>query len=202
MVEQLTSPVGTTLSSITSLRSANCKLFKKMVIFRKPVSGTSEQTLARFLARARRAAGVRGGVTVVVTGNRELRDLNRRFRGKDKPTDVLSFPVMGQDENDSEGDIAISADIAADNAVRLGHAASTELKILVLHGLLHLAGYDHESDNGQMARREARLRRELRLPLSLIERTQVYAQAVTPSSAGRPLRRAAGSFPAKRRVEA
>jgi hypothetical protein len=69
----------------------------------------------------------------------------------------------------------ISADIAADNAVRLGHSLNDELKVLALHGLLHLSGYDHETDNGKMARREARLRKELGLPVSLIERTSAHA---------------------------
>ncbi|MFB3814113.1 MAG: rRNA maturation RNase YbeY [Terriglobales bacterium] len=147
-----------------------------MVIFHKQVNGTSERALARFVARARRAAGIRGRVTVLVTGNREVRELNRRFRGKDKPTDVLSFPATTEAGDDGEGDIAISADIAAENAARLGHRPADELKILVLHGLLHLAGYDHETDNGKMARKEARLRRELRLPEALIERSAAHGR--------------------------
>jgi len=69
------------------------------------------------------------------------------------------------------GDIAISADIALENAGRYGHAAAEELKILVLHGMLHLAGYDHEADQGRMAKAEARLRAQLKLPASLIDRT-------------------------------
>ncbi len=146
-----------------------------MVIFRKPVAGASERSLARFVARARRAVGARAHVTVVVAGNRELRDLNRRFRGQDKPTDVLSFPGLLEAGEDGEGDIAISAEFAAANARRLGHRPADELKILVLHGLLHLAGFDHETDDGRMARKEARLRRELRLPQSLIERNAPLA---------------------------
>lgn len=126
--------------------------------------------MARFLARAARASGLRGSVNVVVTGNRELQSLNHRFRGKDKPTDVLSFPPMAGFSDDLAGDIAISVEIAADNARQLGHSTADEVKILVLHGLLHLAGYDHEADNGEMARKEAQLRRSLRLPEGLIER--------------------------------
>ena len=143
-----------------------------VIIFQKPVAGTSEQTLARFLTRARRAVGVRGRVTVLVTGNGELRDLNLRFRGKNKPTDVLSFPAAPGGEKNFAGDIAISCDLAVAVAARLGHPVGSELKILLLHGLLHLAGFDHETDNGKMARREARLRRDLRLPDALIRRTQ------------------------------
>ncbi|HZR30448.1 MAG TPA: rRNA maturation RNase YbeY [Terriglobales bacterium] len=130
----------------------------------------SMRTLARFLARARNAAGLRGDVNVLVTSSRQLRQLNRRYRGKDKATDVLSFPA-GSHENGFAGDIAIAAEIAAQNARRYGHKPADELKILTLHGILHLAGYDHERDNGRMARREAQLRVKLGLPASLTERS-------------------------------
>src|SRR5208337_313104 len=79
------------------------------------------------------------------------------------------------------GDIAISVDIAAANAAELGHSTETEVKILILHGLLHLAGYDHESDNGDMQARERELRQHLKLPTGLIER----ASAGAPQSAER-----------------
>ena len=117
-----------------------------MVIFRKRVPGLSEVALAKFLARACRAARLRGTVNVAVTGSRELRALNNRFRGKDKPTDVLSFPPVLGLSRDFAGDVAISAEIAAQSARRLGHSAAEEVKILALHGVLHLAGYDHERD--------------------------------------------------------
>lgn len=139
-----------------------------MVILRKRVSGLSEAVLSRFVARASRAARLQGTVNVLVTTSQELRALNRRFRKKDKTTDVLSFPPMF--DQGFAGDIAISADIAARNAKHLGHSAAEEVKILVLHGALHLAGYDHESDKGEMARVERRLRKTLSLPLGLIER--------------------------------
>ncbi len=137
---------------------------------------------------------------MVVAGSRELRDLNRRFRGKDKPTDVLSFSSAGTGE-DAEGDIAISADIATENATRLGHRPADELKILVLHGLLHLAGYDHESDTGQMARRESSLRQQLRLPQALIQRAtadgknpqgDVRARSATAKSRTKATKKVAG----------
>ena len=99
-----------------------------------------------------------------------MRALNRRFRGQDRATDVLSFPAELAGRRKYAGDVAISAEIAAQNARRLGHAAADEIKILVLHGLLHLAGYDHETDNGAMAHKEQRLRRQLRHPVALIER--------------------------------
>jgi len=97
-----------------------------------------------------------------------MRRLNRRFRGENTATDVLSFPSA--DGAGSAGDVAISAEIAARNARHLGHSAADELKILVLHGMLHLAGYDHETDKGEMARKEAHLRRALGLPTALTER--------------------------------
>ena len=141
-----------------------------MVILRKSVANLSEAGLTRFVTRACRAAGLRGVVNVLVTGSRELRSLNRRFRGKDRPTDVLSFPPMAGLADGIAGDIAISAEIAARNARALGHSSEQEIKILALHGVLHLAGYDHESDEGEMARKERRLRQSLGLPAGLIER--------------------------------
>lgn len=141
-----------------------------MVIFRKNVGGLSELALTRFIARARAVAGLKSYVTVVLTSSAEMKSLNRRFRGIDKPTDVLSFPAEPGDKNQFAGEIAVSADIAAANAHALGHSSSEEVKILVLHGILHLRGYDHECDNGKMAKREKQLRAKLNLPIGLIER--------------------------------
>ena len=140
-----------------------------MVIFDPPITGVSTSSvsaaqLQRFARRAQKLAEVQGEVDILIATNKRLRELNRRFRRKDKPTDVLSFP------RPSGGDIAISAQIALENAQRYGHSLASELKILVLHGMLHLAGYDHESDNGRMARVESRLRSQLKLPASLIDR--------------------------------
>ena len=143
-----------------------------MVILKKNVAGLDEASLDRFLVRARRAVGLRGQVTVLVTTNRALRVLNERFRGKDQPTDVLSFPSVPLSSPDFAGDVAISAEIAAQNARRLGHTPREEIKILTLHGILHLAGYDHERDHGEMARKEERLRQQLGLPVALIERSR------------------------------
>lgn len=146
-----------------------------MVIFEKRVVGLTQPALAHFVTRARRAAGLRGGVNVLVTSSREMRSLNRKFRGKDEATDVLSFPAAEDSARKFAGEIAISADIAAQNARALGHSPGVEVKILVLHGILHLRGYDHERDRGQMARREQKLRRELHLPVGLIERAGTSA---------------------------
>jgi probable rRNA maturation factor len=139
-----------------------------MIIFRKRLPGVAPTALTRFLLRARRAAGLRGQVNVLITGNRELQELNRRFRGKNQPTDVLSFPSITSDG--LAGEIAISAEIASQNARQLGHTPAEEIKILALHGVLHLAGYDHERDGGEMAAKEQRLRKKLGLPSGLIER--------------------------------
>jgi len=142
---------------------------------RHEIRGVSRAALERFTARACRAARVRGEVNVVVAANAELRRLNRDFRGKDRPTDVLSFPAAGKE---LAGDIAISATIARANARRLGHTVAKELQVLILHGVLHLAGYDHETDSGAMRRKEDRLRAQLGLPVTLIAR-------VTTKKAGR-----------------
>jgi len=144
-----------------------------LVILQKRVPGLSEGALDRFAVRARHAAGLRAPVNILVTTSRELKALNRRFRGKDQPTDVLSFPALAAVKARYAGDIAISAEIAAQNAKKLGHTAAQEVKILTLHGILHLRGYDHERDNGAMAHRERLLRQALRLPAGLIERAQV-----------------------------
>jgi probable rRNA maturation factor len=90
----------------------------------------------------------------------------------DKATDVLSFPAdVAHAAAKIAGDIAISAPIAKSNSATLGHTLESELKVLLLHGLLHLAGHDHERDGGEMAALEQRLRTKLKLPSSLIERT-------------------------------
>jgi len=107
----------------------------------------------------------------LITHNSEMRSLNRRFRAKDAATDVLSFPAVPGLPGKLAGDLAISGDLAAENAKQLGHTLEDEIKILILHGALHLAGYDHETDNGKMARKEAQLRVGLRLPVALIART-------------------------------
>ncbi len=146
-----------------------------MVILRKRIVGLSSSTLERFVLRARRAVRLRCPVNVLVTSSAELRSFNQRFRGANKATDVLSFPAPAATRLGTKrvaGEVAISADIARENAGRLGHSVADEVKILVLHGILHLAGFDHERDNGEMARKESRLRRQLKLEGSLIERTQ------------------------------
>ena len=143
-----------------------------MIILQKRVPGLTEESLERFVLRAKKKVGLKGAVSVLITSSREMRELNYRFRRKDEATDVLSFPALRGVVTRFAGDVAISAEIAAANAKRLGHSVGEEIKILVLHGVLHLSGYDHERDDGQMARAEANLRKEMKLPVGLIERRE------------------------------
>lgn len=152
-----------------------------MVIFQRRVPELSELALSRFVARARRAAALQGAVDILVTSSSGMKSLNRRFRGKDKATDVLSFPPGADERERFAGEIAISAELALQNAHELGHRPAEEVKILVLHGILHLRGYDHERDRGEMARREIQLRTRLGLPSGLIERTLNSAGKQTKS---------------------
>lgn len=139
------------------------------VLFRRAGAGLPRRELREFAAalRVRVAGGC--GFTCLVTDDRELQRLNRTFLGKDYPTDVLSFP---SGDGVSLGDIAISADRAREQAREFGHGVAEEIKILMLHGVLHLAGMDHETDRGAMARAEKRWRAELGLPSGLIERSR------------------------------
>ena len=162
-----------------------------LIIVEAQVDGLSAEALGRFVLRARRAAGLKGKVNVLLTSSGEMRALNLRFRKKNKTTDVLSFP-SASNLNGMAGEIAISADIASKNAEMLGHSAAIEVKILTLHGILHLAGFDHERDNGEMARKEGKLRRKLRLPSSLAERSESASRHV-PLSNQSPVNRARGS---------
>src|ERR1019366_3582816 len=108
-----------------------------LVIFQKRVADLTELALRRFVARARRAAGLKGGGNVRLTSRAEMKSLNRRFRRKNKPPDVLSFPAEPGAQKQFAGEIAISAEIAAQNARALGHSPAAEVKILVLPGALH-----------------------------------------------------------------
>jgi rRNA maturation RNase YbeY len=132
--------------------------------------GLSRTGLSRFLRTAQTEVGLRGEVEVLLAGDRTLRRLNRTFRGKDKATDVLSFPAPEEFAGDHAGDLAISLDTAKKQADEHGHALRDEVRVLLLHGVLHLAGFDHEVDSGEMAAREAELRRKLGLGTGLIAR--------------------------------
>ena len=128
------------------------------------------RTAAAFVrALARRLHVPHEGATVAFVDDMMMRDLNARFRGKDRPTDVLSFP---SGERDHLGDIAIATPTARRQARRSGHSAAREARRLLLHGFLHLLGYDHDADDGKMAKVEARLRKKAGLPKGLIERVK------------------------------
>jgi len=124
-------------------------------------------------------ARARGTVVIALASDAEVRALNLRYRRKDQTTDVLSFPAeRGRAAHGPEpgagllGDLVIATGVARRQAAQAHHSYATELKVLALHGLLHLLGYDHHAldDNGRMARVEARLRRRGRLSAGLIER--------------------------------
>jgi probable rRNA maturation factor len=148
----------------------------------------SAQALTRFLKRAQVAVGLRGEVSVLLTTDGTMRRLNRSFRGINKTTDVLSFPATHRSQVSESrpfdelragfgaliggiaGDLAISVETALQQSFDCGHSLETEIRILMLHGLLHLHGFDHEKDAGEMARRERALRARLGLEQGLIER--------------------------------
>ncbi|MFP5232578.1 MAG: rRNA maturation RNase YbeY [Acidobacteriota bacterium] len=146
--------------------------------------GLSRSGLTRYLQAAQKAAGLLGEVDVLLAGDRTLRRLNREFRGKDKATDVLSFPSPAEFAGEHAGDLAISLDTAQRQAREQGHTLRDEVRILLLHGVLHLLGMDHETDGGAMASRESHLRARLRLPHGLIAR----ADRATVKAKGKPFR--------------
>jgi probable rRNA maturation factor len=115
-------------------------------------------------------------VNVALVTDRQIRQLNRAFRGVDRATDVLSFPVQPvppiQPILPSLGEIAIARGVARRQARAAGHSEATEWRVLALHGLLHLLGYDHEHDDGRMQRVERKLRRKGGLPEGLIDRSR------------------------------
>ena len=138
------------------------------VTFRRIPENLRRRSIERF-ARKLQTGVARGRVfDCLIAGDSELRRLNREFRGKDAPTDVLSFPAG----NGRLGDIAISLGRARAQAREFGHTTEQEIQILMLHGVLHLLGMDHETDGGRMARAEKRWRASLGLPNGLIERVR------------------------------
>jgi probable rRNA maturation factor len=138
------------------------------VTFRRVPAGVRPAAIARF-ARKLQAEVARGrSFDCLVSGDAELHRLNRDFRGKDEPTDVLSFPAPAL--AGFLGDIAISSARARAQARLFGHSLETEIRILMLHGVLHLLGMDHAADSGRMARAEKRWRARFGLPAGLIER--------------------------------
>jgi probable rRNA maturation factor len=130
------------------------------------------EELRNFLADLTRRVARGRTIACLIADDTEIRRLNRQYRGKNYATDVLSFPAVLDGQ---AGDIAISIDRARAQAAELGHTLADELRILMLHGALHLAGMDHETDSGEMARAESRWRKRLGLPCGLIERSRQKA---------------------------
>jgi probable rRNA maturation factor len=130
-----------------------------VLLNRQRLRPVSAPRLRRVLRSAAAALRVRGELSLVLAGDGLLRRLNRVYRGKDKATDVLSFPGEGGEAG--LGDIVISVEAAAKNARGLGRTLAQELDVLALHGFLHVLGYDHETDDGRMDRLEGRLRKRL-----------------------------------------
>jgi len=145
-----------------------------LVVFRGAPAGLRRGSLQTFARRLRDRVAPGREFLCLITGDGELQRLNRQFLGKDYPTDVLSFPADKDRHTDTAplGEIAISADGAAEEAVSRGHSVDDEIRILMLHGVLHLLGMDHERDHGAMERAETKWRKEFGLPLGLIERVQ------------------------------
>ena len=161
------------------------------VTFRRVPPSLAQRTIERFARKLQHEVAKGRAFDCLITGDAELRRLNREFRGKDYATDVLSFPagpehgvgrrkrlphikqagpVTGQEMPVLLGGVAISLARARVQAREFGHSTEREIQILMLHGLLHLLGLDHETDRGHMARVEKRWRSRLGLPNGLIER--------------------------------
>lgn len=132
-------------------------------------SAEERQTITSFARTLARRVVDGRSFTCLITDDVELRKLNSTFLAHDYPTDVLSFPACHS--GGGVGEMAISVNRAEAQAAEFGHPRVDEVRILMLHGLLHLAGMDHERDSGEMARAEGRWRAELNLPEPLITRT-------------------------------
>lgn len=141
-----------------------------LILFQSRAAKLDRDWIRRFAGRLRVEVAAGAPFTVLLASDRRLRQLNRDFLGKDTPTDVLSFPEPGP--GGFLGEMAISVPRATEQAAALGHSVESEIAVLMLHGVLHLLGHDHETDRGRMRRIEARWRRRLGLPAGLIERTR------------------------------
>lgn len=110
-------------------------------------------------------------IELIVTDNEDIQQINKEYRNIDKPTDVLSFPYEDMPMSPL-GSIVISQDFVLQKAEEFGHTPEDEFTLLFIHGLLHLLGYDHETDEGQMRQEEEKIINDLELPTSLIVRTE------------------------------
>jgi probable rRNA maturation factor len=183
------------MSSRTPRRRSPGRARLAVTVTAPDASALPTRGLSTWLANAA-PASARGEVTVALVSDARMRTLNRSYRNKDYATDVLSFPALARatagkpasgqmrgnktsppaapdsrtPDSDYLGDIVIATGVAQRQADEVGHSVSTELKVLALHGLLHLLGYDHDADEGTMARLEARLRKKAGLEQGLIAR--------------------------------
>jgi len=139
------------------------------VLFHVAARGVSRRDLTQFAVLLQQTVAGGRPFCCLVSDDAELRRLNHEFRGHDIPTDVLSFPAEAPG---TLGDLAISWDRAKAQAAEHGHDVADEVRILMLHGVLHLTGLDHEKDRGKMARAEQRWRKQFQLPTGLIERVR------------------------------
>lgn len=144
------------------------------VLFQVAARGVARRVLRQFAHTLESEVASGRRFCCLITGDKQLRRLNREFRNENQATDVLSFPsAAGIAASVPLGEIAISFDRAKQQSSELGHPIEQELQILMLHGVLHLTGMDHERDRGQMARAEKRWRQRLGLPSGLIERVRL-----------------------------
>jgi probable rRNA maturation factor len=140
------------------------------LLFRRTPRNLPRRRLRAFASHLQQTVADGRRFCCLLTDDQELRRLNRQFLANDYPTDVIAFPEPGPDQ--FLGEIAISVQRAADQARRYGHRIDQEIGILMLHGLLHLLGMDHDNDHGKMARVETRWRKELDLPAGLVKRVR------------------------------
>ena len=147
-----------------------------MIVNRQRRVPVAIRPLQQFYERARKELGFAPeSVAIELISDSAMARLNKTYRKKQGTTDVLSFPANGSlpaTAAEYAGDIAIAPETARRNARRFSRSLPRELRILILHGMIHLAGFDHEHDHGEMARKEGALRRRLNLQASLIERAQ------------------------------
>jgi|SRR5580658_5113005 len=162
------------MSSHSSGRACPAPPSSSTVIFRRVPVDIRPRAVEHFARKLQNQVAKGRVFECLITGNAELRRLNLKFRAKDQPTDVLSFPSgIGLQACSSLGSLAISLPRARAQARAFGHSTEDEVRILMLHGVLHLTGLDHETDAGRMARAEKLWRARLGLPTSLIERARV-----------------------------
>jgi probable rRNA maturation factor len=156
-------------------------LFFRGITATSPLSKGARAKLRRFASSLNLEVAAGKGFDCLITNGPKVQSLNRTFLDHDEPTDVLSFP--SDSKHGILGELAVSVDSASAQATEFGHPLVEELQILMLHGVLHLLGHDHERDRGHMARKEEELRLRYGLPTALIHRSQVETRSARKASA-------------------